>query len=103
MYIRWWCGMDSLLVVVVAAVLGSITRIVFGYLGEGAPEGEPFIWRKAAKSLFRGVIGGVVIGLYCVYTKVVTDPIGVFLATFTGAISVDVVIKNIGDALGEKA
>jgi hypothetical protein len=38
-----------------------------------------------------------------VYTKVVTDPIGVFLATFTGAISVDVVIKNIGDALGEKA
>ena len=95
--------MDSLLVVVVAAVLGSITRIVFGYLGEGAPEGEPFMWRKAAKSLLRGVIGGAVIGLYCMYTNVIVDPIGVFLATFTGAISVDVVIKNIGDAVGKQA
>jgi hypothetical protein len=92
--------MDALSVIIVASVLGSITRIVFGYLGEGVPEGESFSLRKAAKSLLRGVIGGIVIGLYCVYTKVITDPIGVFLATFTGAISVDVVIKNIGDAVG---
>jgi hypothetical protein len=88
--------------VVVAAVLGSITRIAFGYLGEGATRREPFSWRKAAKSLLRGVIGGVVIGLYCVYTKVIADPVGVFLAAFTGAISVDVVIKNIGDVIGGK-
>jgi len=94
--------LETMCLVVLAAVLGSLTRIVFGYLGEGATQGEPFMWRKALKSLLRGVIGGTVIGLYCVYTKVIVDPVGVFLATFTGAISVDVVVKNIGDAVGKQ-
>lgn len=92
--------MEPTWLVILAAVLGSVTRIIFGYLGEGAAQGEQFMWRKAAKSLLRGVVGGVVIGLYCVYTKVITDPVGVFLATFAGAISVDVVVKNISDAVG---
>ena len=88
--------MDSLMVIVISAILGSVTRIVFGYLGE-AEEGEPFMWRKAVKSLVRGVLGGIVIGLYTFYTGIVRDPIGVFLLTFSGAITVDVVVKNICD------
>ena len=88
--------MNSLVVIVISAVLGSATRIVFGYLGE-AEEGEPFVWGKALKSLARGVLGSVVMGLYTFYTGIVRDPIGVFLLAFSGAIAVDVVAKNICD------
>jgi hypothetical protein len=89
--------MNELAVIVLAAIVGSWARILFGYLGESEPA-EDFSWAKAIRSLVRGLIGGIVIGAYCFYTQLITSPPGVFLATFTGAVTVDVIIKNIGDA-----
>jgi hypothetical protein len=89
--------MHELAVIVLAAVIGSWARIIFGYLGESEPA-EDFSWTKAARSLIRGLIGGCVIGAYCFYTQLITNPLGVFLATFTGAVTVDVIIKNVTDA-----
>jgi fluoride ion exporter CrcB/FEX len=89
--------MYELAVIVLAAIVGSWARILFGYLGESEPA-EDFSWAKAIRSLVRGLIGGIVIGAYCFCTQLITSPLGVFLATFTGAVTVDVIIKNIGDA-----
>ena len=89
--------MNELIIVIVAAVVGCIARVVFGYLGESEP-GEDFSWVKALRSLVRGLIGGCVIGAYCFYTGLITNPLGVFLASFTGAVTVDLIIKDIGDA-----
>jgi len=87
-----------LLLIVLAAVAGSVTRSVLGYLGE-AEEGEPFSLVKLLKTLARGAVGGAVIGVYCYYYSVVTDPLGAFLIAFTGAITVDLVSKNVWDAV----
>jgi len=92
---------NELLAIVLAAVLGSVARVIFGYLGEAEP-GEPFIWGKALRSIVRGVIGGAVVGAYCYYTKVITDPVGVFLATFFSSISLDLLMKNVSDSLRSK-
>jgi 4-amino-4-deoxy-L-arabinose transferase-like glycosyltransferase len=89
--------LNELVVIVIAAVIGSWARIIFGYLGE-SETAEDFSWAKAARSLARGLIGGIVIGVWCFYTQVITSPIGVFLAAFAGAITVDLVVKNITDA-----
>jgi fluoride ion exporter CrcB/FEX len=88
---------NELVVIVIAAVIGSWARIIFGYLGE-SETAEDFSWAKAARSLARGLIGGIVIGVWCFYSQLITNPLGVFLATFTGAVTVDLIIKNIGDA-----
>jgi hypothetical protein len=89
--------MDELIVIILAAIIGSVIRILFGYAGE-SDVGEKFSGAKAGRSLVRGIIGGCVIGAYCFYTNLVVDPVAVFLLTFTGAITVDLIVKDIGDA-----
>ena len=88
--------MNEFIIILVAAILGSVVRVIFGFLGEAEPD-EPFSWKKALRSIVRGVIGGAVIGTYAFYTQTITSPLGVFLAAFTGAITVDLIVKNIGD------
>jgi hypothetical protein len=90
-------SVNELAVIVIAAVIGSWARIIFGYLGESEPT-EDFSWMKAVRSLIRGLIGGIAIGVWCFYSQLITSPLGVFLATFTGAVTVDLIVKNIGDA-----
>jgi len=88
--------LSEFIIILAAAILGSVVRVIFGFLGEAEPN-EDFSWKKALRSIVRGVIGGAVIGVYCFYTQLITNPLGVFLATFTGAITVDLIVKNIGD------
>jgi hypothetical protein len=90
-------NVNELAVIIVAAIIGSCARIIFGYLGESEPD-ENFSWTKALRSLIRGLIGGCVIGTYCFYNQIITSPLGVFLACFAGAITVDLILKNIADA-----
>jgi len=84
--------MDPVVIVLLAGALGAALRCVLGYLGE-AEEKEGFDAKKLAKTLARGIVGGVILVYF-----LSLDPKAAFFTAFLA----DVASKNVWDIIQEK-
>jgi len=83
---------EPLAIIILAGALGGLVRCILGFLGEREP-GEPFSFKKFAKTLARAVIGGAILAYW-----LEIDFKGAFFAAFRA----DVATKNVWDIIKKK-
>jgi len=93
--------MDPIWVAVVAGLVGGLLRAVLGFVGE-ADEDEKFSLVKMAKTLVRALVGGAVVGYGMATLLSVTATEVIFFASLAGAVTVDLFVKNVTDAISKR-